>query len=331
MLAVFALVLAATANAQCVNTTGTSNPYAASTCSGYVSCMSTLCSCSGATGTGSTCLSTVPTTTTCATLQTCFSSYYSCLHVLSEARLNTSNPCRTWALTMHQALLAAALGTYAGSVLQTNCRGSLCAMMNTTSKTCNFGTDDSNICNGNMATTTAAATTAANTTTAAGSVTTTPAGDTTVAGTVLALTAQIRLSGNSYGALLNDPAKRSQLTLAIRVDLSGLLGIDSSYVVIISLTIGSLVIDFGVKEGSNATTASLVSTINTASSSTTWLTGVKSVYATVSNETIAVLSSSATEVTTTAAGGTINDPLSSASSVAFLAAAVLAVAALVLA
>jgi len=207
------------------------------------------------------------------------------------------------------------------------------------------------------------------TTTASASNSTTNATSTSVTTTtapVTVYTAQgtFRLSGGAWAELLNNTARTATLIASLQTDIAALLGIDPTYVVILHLSVGSLIIDFAVLSGSNKTAAQLISSAQTAESSTSWLSTTKSVYALVSNETITVLSvstvvvaggttgaavvittppttttsSNSSSTTTTTTSGTVTTPApsgtsspSSASSVSLVAAVAVAFGAVVLA
>jgi hypothetical protein len=208
--------------------------------------------------------------------------YTKCLMALESQRTSTDAACNVTGAAMHAATLAATAGTYAGSSLQLGCRYRVCNSMNATSLTCSFGTNDSAVCMMPAVVTTTAAPNA----------------------TRYVAQARLRLSGTGYAALLNDPAKYQSLATALRTDLATLLGIESRFIVILNLSLGSLVVDFAIVEGSGKSTAALTQSVQSAANSTTWLTSTKSVYATVSNETITVLGVTVTEV----AGGTTAAP-----------------------
>jgi hypothetical protein len=124
-----------------------------------------------------------------------------------------------------------------------------------------------------------------------------------------------RLSGAAWAELLNNTARRATLVSSIQTDIAALLGIAPEYVVILKLSIGSLVIDFAVIQGSGKTSSQLLNSAVAASSSTTWLQSTKNVYALVSNETVTVLSVavSAVEGGTTGAAVTVTAPPSTSS------------------
>jgi hypothetical protein len=109
-----------------------------------------------------------------------------------------------------------------------------------------------------------------------------------------------RLSGAAWAELLNNTARKATLLASIQTDIAALLGISPTYVVILNLSIGSLIIDFAVLQGSGKSVTDLVAAASSAQNNTSWLTSTKSVYALVSNETITVLSVTAVAVS----GGT---------------------------
>lgn len=292
------------------------DPFAgAESCLGLRQCQALYCACIGSSSTGFDCKPA--STTSCATLTTCLGAVNGCATALAAARLNATDSCFAFGSAVHQAQLAAATGAFAGSALQASCaHGSCMRLSNTTfATTCTFGTNYSTVCVAPSAPATLS-----------------PAA-------VAAIRATLRLSGGSWDALLNDPTKKSQLITALTVDLAGLIGVGAAFITIISLALGSLVIDFSVAAGSGRTPDQLQSSVQTAAASTTWLTSTKSAYAAVSSETLTVLGVTVTATgaptTTTGPGGSTPSsvttqapsPTSAAPAATFVLAALLAVAA----
>ena len=310
---VAAALLASVAFAQCATVSG--NVYRASACAGYTACTTTLCSCTGASGSTDSCLSS--STANCSAFNMCTKSFFMCLDRLaSNARSNTSDPCNSWAVTLHAQLLTATVGTYNGSALQTACGARACELKNRTSlgSGCAMGTNWSMVCRAPMAMTTMAATT-------------------TAAAVRFVVRAQIRLGGN-WTALFNNPAARAQLETAIMNDLGRYLGVNASFIRILSIALGSLIVDFAVTEGSGANVSALESKIATAASNSSWLSEVSSV-ATANGGPASISVTSAGVTTTTTAGATTTGSTtagtttagSTTSSAAHVSAALVAVAA----
>jgi hypothetical protein len=237
-------------------------------------------------------------------------------------RSNTSNTgCSTYASTLYVAQLSAAAGTssFNSTSLYASCSYDLCNLFNQTGSTssCTQSSVAAAVCT--SANLLGSATTNAPTTTA------TPVYD---------IVATLRLSGANWSLILNNATAKAQLTIAITSDLATLLGILASFITIFSLTTGSLVIAFGVAQGSGKSPSQLVTGVNSATANpSSWLTSTRSVYSTVGTDTITQVS---VTVNTTAAptpvpaGQTTPAPTSSAMSAAgvFAVAAVAAVAAL---
>jgi hypothetical protein len=304
---VTAALLASIAFAQCATVSG--NVYRMSTCAGYTACTTTLCTCAGNAGTAETCLSSA--TANCAAFTTCTMNYFKCLDMLAgAARSNTSDPCNSWAVTLHAQLLTATVGTYNGSALQTACGARACALKNATSlgSSCSMGTNWSSVCMAPVATTT------------------------TAAQVRLAIRAQLRLAGN-WTAVLGSPAARAALETALKSDLGGLLGVATRFIRILGLTSGSLIVDFAVEEGSGVSNAALETAVGTAATNTNWLSNTQTVATANGGPTsISVTSAGVTTTTTAAPAGstTTAAPSSSAAHVSAAAVAVAALLALVL-
>jgi len=307
-LAVAVAVLSAPAAAQasCEMTSG--NVYRASACAGYTVCASSYCTCTGTSGSSDQCLAT--STANCSTFTKCTANFIKCLNDLAGvARLNSTDPCNSWAVLLHAQLLNSAIGTYNGSALQQACTARVCELRNRTSlsnTTCTLGVNASQAC---MAGSGVAISTSAPVTNASGAI---------------LIRAQIRLSGNWTG-ILSDPVKYAALAAALQNDIAALLGVPPELIVIVSLTSGSLVIDFAVREGANVSIASLESKIATATSNSTWLASTVS-YAAANGGPTSITVTGAGVVTTTVAGQTTTGApsISSASTVSAAVVAVLA-------
>jgi hypothetical protein len=218
------------------------------------------------------------------------------------------------------AQLGAAAGTTAfnATALYASCAYGLCQLANATGNTAS--------CTG----VTAAVCSSAN---LLGSATTTAAPTTTAAVVVYDIVATLRLSGANWSYILSNTTALAQLQTALQTDLATLLAVVKTFIVIFNLSVGSLVVYFGVAQGSGKSPSQLVSGVNSATTSTSWLTSTGSVYSAVGTDSITVLS---VGVNTTAAptpappGQTTPSPTSSAMSAAgvWAVAAVAAVAAL---
>jgi hypothetical protein len=321
-IAVIGLLVAAVSAQTCTVAEPSVDPFEPSTCGGYVAADTTFCACVGVQSNNATaCLRTVNASLNCTQVATCLVGYTNNLLKLESERTSTTAACNKTGTAMHNLVLAAAATTYAGSILQQSCRFRVCEVMQSFRLACSFGTNDTNVCQAPVAT-------AAPTTTSAP----------TTAG--FAIRATLRLSGTAYAALLNNATARAVLEAALKTDLAGLLGINSLFIRILNMTVGSLVVDFAILNGSGKTASQLNTGLAAATANTNWLSSTKSVYSTVSNETIGVLSLTVTEVTgstdapttTTTSGGTTIAPptTSNAAATSVLAAAALAVLALAL-
>jgi hypothetical protein len=270
-------VLAATALAQSCNMNVTlANPYVRSNCTGYGMCEQSLCMCSGvsysANRTADTCVA--GSTLGCESFTACMKGFFSCLDDLTSARTNASDPCFGWAVSLHTALLETAVASYNGSKIQEYCGISACHLRNASSKnSCAMGTNFSAVCTQRL---------------------------------VKQRVAQgtLRLGGGNWSVCMTNATCRESISIGIAKDLAALLGIPTALLEILSVRVGSLIVDFAILEGSNKTAESLVATILAAGNSTSWLTAVKALYATVSSEPLTVEGFSAVTVTTTLAGTT---------------------------
>jgi hypothetical protein len=267
------VVLAVSVSAQC-GTAPAVDPFAPTACAAGQACQTAFCGCVAAANTSTNALTCLATSAAGCTLkETCLRAYTKCVVGLETQRTSATAVCKTAGEAMHAAVLQAVVGSYAGSALQASCAHHVCQVMNVSSQTCNFGVNASNVCM-------------------------TP--DTTNAFDIVV---KIRLSGTAWGQLLNSPVARPLLLTGVRGDVAGLLKVNASYVVILNLTLGSLIIDFAVLAGSSASVAQLEAAVRSSSTNTSWLTSTKSMYSVVSNETITV-----TDVVLSA-GGTTSAPL----------------------
>jgi hypothetical protein len=112
-----------------------------------------------------------------------------------------------------------------------------------------------------------------------------------------------KLSGSSWGVLLDNGPRRTQLEVGLRADIARLLNVTIDYIVIFNLTEGSLIVDFAVLTGSPVSQAQLEVAVRSSAVNTSWLMTTTSVYSIVSNETISVQS------VVLSAGGTTSAPL----------------------
>jgi len=313
-LAILAIIAPFSAALHCP-ATPTLDPYAPSSCAGFMTCDTALCGCLGANGTiAAMCFASAPSATTCDTASTCAASYFQCLTALDNSRTNMTDPCYNFGQTMHQAILASIVSGYAGSQLQQSCESNLCRVSNTSSRlaVCNYGGDEGvKVCN---------------------NVTSTAAPITTPAPTVIYdIVAAIRLSGANWSNVLNDPVAYATLVVDLQTDLAALLGIPAADIVILSLTSGSLLVNFAVIQGSGKSIAQLSSGVSSATSSTTWLASVAAVYAASGGTDSIVVTSAAvtqTAAPTTAAPGSNVPSVGSAPVTTVFAAFAVAVVAL---
>jgi len=277
----------------------TTDVLAPSTCTGYTNCDAAYCACTGVSGTSASACSGT-TTKACTDVVGCLTKYFQCLMALEAARSNSSDPCNAFGVQLHSAVLLAAAQSYTNSTLQQSCQYNLCRVTNSSSRVrqCNFGASSSSVCIDPTATTSAPTTTT--------STSTTPSPTSTV---TYQVTATITLSGSQWAAIVNDKTQYATLLRALAFDLGQLLGISSTFVVVFSATVGSLVINFGVTSGSGKSTSALATSVNTAATSTTWLSNTATVYSAVSSETLSV---SSVTVTSTAAPTTPTPGASSA-------------------
>jgi hypothetical protein len=262
--------------AQCVEMPP-SEMFSGSACVVVRGCQEAFCACVGAESSNRsslTCLST--TSAGCSTIETCLRTYTKCFVAVESQRSSADKVCAQTGDAVHAAVLQAVVTSYAGSALQTSCRYHVCNVMNSSRLTCNFGTNASNVC---------------------------VAPDLTSS---VAIRVVFKLSGSSWGLLLNNGPRRTQLEVGLRADIARLLNVTIDYIVIFNLTEGSLIVDFAVLTGSPASQAQLEAAVRSSAANTSWLTTTKSVYSIVSNETITVQS------VVLSAGGTTSAPNTSA-------------------
>lgn len=262
------------ASVQGCNTAPSVNPFHVTACATLQTCQTAFCGCVGAsnaTSDAKMCLAT--TSAGCTTIETCMRTYTKCVVAVESQRTSANAVCAQTGDAMHAAVLQAVVTTYAGSALQASCRHHVCEVMNTSRMTCNFGTNESNVCQA-------------------------PDLSSSVAVRVV-----FKLSGSSWGLLLNNGPRRTQLEVGLRADIARLLNVTIDYIVIFNLTEGSLIVDFAVLTGSPASQAQLEAAVRSSAANTSWLTTTKSVYSIVSNETITVQS------VVVSAGGTTSAPL----------------------
>ena len=267
----------------------TTNVYPmASSCPAYAACGAAFCSCAGASAgntNATTCLASA-TSATCPTVQACMATYQTCLSGLSSYASNSSSPCFMLGSAISVANVAAGANGYANSTARKSCSYRACVMMNATSLTCNFGTNDANVC-------------------MMPSLPPTPR-PTAPTGTLpqnfeAAMVAQFRIEGSAFAALL--ASDRAGLETALATDLGTLLSIAAEYIRITNLVVGSLIVTFAVSASAGVQPSALNTRLAAATTSTAWLSSTQSVYATVSNETLRV--TEAPNVLVTAAPGSV--------------------------
>lgn len=294
-------------------------------CFAIKKCNADLCACSGSTsGDFPKCLST--STLTCSASTTCLTNYMRCLIGITSQRSNTSDTaCSTFGSNVYFAVLGAtASPSLANTSLLGSCNFALCQLANASSAVQSCTTANASVC---------AASVLLSTTTTAAPVTTsvvTASPSTNGPDIVVSL----RISGGNWSLILADPVAKANAVAALTKDIAGLLGVDAKYIVIVSLTLGSLVVSFQVLSGSGKSPSQLQALVNTATTSTTWLQSTSAVYAKVGTDTLTTLGVTITQTAapTTLAPGQTNAPASgSALSAAGVAAAALAAVAALLA
>jgi hypothetical protein len=256
-------------------------------------------------------------TASCATAGACFAAEQRCLLAITATRSNSSDNCSTLGNNLYISQIAAAAAAQLNTTqLFSSCSAFVCVAVN--------GTGSLQACS--LADLTASVCTAAN---LLGPVSTTPV-TTATSGAVrrVALRGAFRFSGGNWAAILNNPARKSALEVAIRSDVANLTRVSVEFVVIYSLSIGSLVVDYGVLDGSGRSTAELSASVATAQGSASWLSSVSSEYrAAGGNDTITTLSSSVTETAAPVTGGAATTTGAPRTSSAFGVAGMWAVAA----
>jgi len=302
--------IAGLAFAQCPTVASSNNLFRSSTCAGYSACEATLCSCVGSSGNTDTCLSNVTASASCTTFTSCTVNFMNCLYTLTQtARVNSTDPCNSWAMTVYTAELNAAMSTYAGSTLQSACIARTCALLNVTgiSGTCSFGTNYTNVCMAPPNTTVAAVVTTAPT---------------------YLVSATLSLGGN-FVFLFASTSAQATFKADLAADIAKLLGLSTIYISIGTLTPrrrqangsnGVTVVFYVLAGAPNVTAASLVSIINAQGTSTSWLTSTAA-FATANGATLTVTGLSGAVVTTTLAPGAATSTSSAASVCAGLIAA----------
>jgi len=234
------------------------------TCNGYQACELLLCICAGGNGTtASTCLTA--SSADCATLQSCFAGYFTCLSSLASLR-STSDNCSDFGATIHTAQLAAMGEDYQGSNLQASCQYELCTIANTSAmaSSCDLTADGApNVCNN---------------VTANGAPVPTFSNSTPTNPVTYAIIASISLSGNNWGSILSSPTLYLALETAVTGDLAALLGIAAQFIEIISMTQGSLMIHFAVLDGSGVTNSALQSSVVGSANRSDWIGSIQTFY-----------------------------------------------------
>ena len=260
----------------------------ASSCPAYAACGAAFCSCVGASSgntNASTCLGTA-SQATCTSVQACMATYQTCLAGLHTYSSNSSSPCFMLGSAISVANVAAGANGFANSTVQKSCQYRTCVIMNSSSLTCNFGTNDANVCMMPSLPPTPRPTA--------------PTG-TLPANFEAAIVAQLRIEGSAFAELLS--SNRAGLETAITADLGTLLQIAASFIRVTNMVVGSLVVTFAVSASAGVQPSTLNSRLAEATASTSWLSSTQSVYSTVSNETLRV--TEAPNVLVTAAPGAV--------------------------
>jgi len=301
-----AAVLATISNAQvCADVAGDPFQKNGDNCTAKTTCGVAACSCIGGTVGTNGC--NFPTSLTCDLATTCLTALTLCELATTVARNNASDACMAYGNQLYIAQLAAvASPVFNQSALYGGCANTACQVMNQTGIAASCGLAAA-VCSPDNLLPSATGPTM------------------TLSPTQVAdLIATLRLSGSNWSAVLNDPTLKANLITSLSNDLATLLGIAASYIEILSLLAGSLVVNFAVLSGSGKSPSQLNTAVNTATTSTTWLASTQSVYSQVSTETLTALSVSVTQT------GSPAPPPSSATGVAgmWMVAAVAAVAAL---
>lgn len=273
------LVAASVVSAQsCATTAPSSDPLntgSASGCALVQTCQKNLCACTGSTSAFPGCLSA--NTASCSSTSKCYSAYYQCLMATTAARQNaTDAACSAFGNSVYISMMAALTGSsFNSSALAQSCNYNACQLQNQTGSTTGCG-----------ATIVGAACSSANLLN--GVTTNSPVVATPTPTRATDIIASLRISGSSWGNIINNTALYAQASTAIQSDLATLFGVQSSYVGIFSMNVGSLIVVFGVYQGSGKSPASLSATVSSAAASSSWLKSIATVYSTVSSEVLTV-------------------------------------------
>jgi len=230
-------------------------------CSLLSTCQSNLCACTGSSGSFPTCLSS--NTGSCTSTTTCYANYITCLMGITSVRSNSS-ACGTYGNTLYLSQLAAAAASSVnGTALSQSCIYNVCLLQNQTGSVSSCSGVTSAVC-------TSAVLLTGGTTTIAVS-TLSPVGNTTD------IVVTVRISGD-WATILANPTTKASAMAALLTDLSKLLGVASRFINIISVTSGSLILQFGVYSGSGVAVSTLASTVSAAQGSSSWLASTSSAY-----------------------------------------------------
>jgi hypothetical protein len=243
-----------------------------SSCPAHDTCDRLLCTCLQVSG------STIPmqcmretSLSTCADFSWCFALYFQCAMAASDAAASTAE-CRSMNDAIHSAILATVVGSYDGSILQDNCRYRVCNFKNVSSAaaSCDFGSLDQMVCYPPPM---------------PPAITQAP---TTVPLQVL-LRSTIRFTGSAYTALLIYSDRYARLEAAVKADIAAFLGVPTSYLVILGLTKGSLIVEFVVLNGAPKTSGAMADQL-LAATGQAWNSNLQAVYREVSSEVISIAS-----------------------------------------
>lgn len=311
----------------------------AQSCTAYTVCGTALCTCVGSSTTSpNTCLGQMPNTTTCSKVQSCLHDYTMCI----EQVPSTTAGCASLNTTLRMAFMTAASSGYSNSSLQRSCRNRVCTIMNGTSQTCAFGTDDANVCMFRPLATTAAPTTttmAPMTNASTNATVTTLAPQSTrpaPANFTAALTALLVINGADFDKIRQNATAWDELLTALESDIASIFGLKAEEIYLIRVWVASLHVEFAISAAAGVSPSVLAQQLASVGQSTTWLRSVKAAYAKVSNETLTI---QPITVTQTAAPGIVTpvpptpapSSISASNGVVSAVAAVVAVAAAVFA
>jgi leishmanolysin len=112
-------------------------------------------------------------------------------------------------------------------------------------------------------------------------------------------TATMRIRGSSFGVLLNNPSYLTLLLAAVRSDIAGILGSSTTAVTIISLRLGSLLVDFSVNDQATVSANTATYMLRTAENTSAWLVQTTTLYQTNANATEALVIESTTTTVST--------------------------------